>query len=367
MLSVLFVLMLSSCVEKRNQNPVEPQSAIESNTPATEQTGNLLAKTEGYVYVLKVTPSKSQIIVGDCLYFTGNVTLGGKPVNGLSITVQDPMKQQTIANAARTDSKGNFTYYPENMCPAKYNDMSGLFEFSFVAGSTTTKSRVTVNTKAPSGYDLVNVFNSSKSTYKVKLVVDNKDKGTTTISPGKSLNLFSGNQFANSTINATIMDIKGKTLWKLVFNNTRRYTPLIKSFLNPYYSNYWLNSFITMNGATRTRLLNSIGKVYNDYVNKQWNVGGFGVSTDNNVTHGVSTAAGLGVTGPGCETFLGLRGKCKVSCDASVGLEVTVCGGLCIPIEPFFELGCGISCKVEIASATCQVASVSGTASATYK
>jgi hypothetical protein len=142
---------------------------------------------------------------------------------------------------------------------------------------------------------------------------------------------------------------------------------LIKSFLNPYYSNYWLNSFITMNGATRTRLLNSIGKVYNDYVNKQWNVGGFGVSTDNNVTHGVSTAAGLGVTGPGCETFLGLRGKCKVSCDASVGLEVTVCGGLCIPIEPFFELGCGISCKVEIASATCQVASVSGTASATYK
>ncbi len=317
--------------------------------------------------VLAVAPSKNTINVGDCLNFTGIVTQGGKPVNGLTIGVQDPMKQQSIGSAATTDSGGKFTYYAENMCPAKSNDMAGVFEFTFFAGSTAVKSKVTVNTKTPAGTNSVAVRNTSNKTYKVRLLVDNVDKGTTTVAPNGNLTIFNADQFKNSTISATIMDNSGKTLWKTNYANTTRYTPQTLAFVNPFYNNYWANSTVALNGTITNRTLNGVGKVYNDYVNKQWTVGGVGVSASNNVTHGVSTAADLGVTGPVAETFLGVRAGCSVSCGASVGLEIKFCLGACLPIEPFFDLGCGASCSAEVASASLNVFDAGFSASATYK
>jgi hypothetical protein len=317
-------------------------------------------------YTVSVSPSLNTVKVGDCLYFSGTVTLNGRPVSGVRIGVEDPMKQQSIASAATTDSTGKFKYYPENMCPAKYNDMVGTFEFKFFAGSTTAKSRVTVNTKSPNGLDLLSVKNTGTATYKVNLKVGGTDKGTTIVAPGKNLTLFNSSAFNNSTMIATVMDNAGRTLWKATFNDTPSSTTKSTTFLNPYYNNFWVNSTVSINGSSKSRSFNGIQKVYTDYVNKEWNVGSKKVAVGNNVTQGVSTEGALGITGTGCETFLGLRGSCSLSCDASVGLGITACFGLCIPIGPV-DLGCGFKCSAEVASVSCQVASISASASATYR
>lgn len=318
-------------------------------------------------YAVSVSPSLSTVKVGDCLYFSGTVTLNGKAASGVKIGVEDPMKQQSIANVATTDSKGKFTYYPENMCPAKFNDMVGSFEFKFFAGSTTAKSKVTVGTKPSNGLDLVTVNNTSKSSYKVRLQVDGVDKGTTTVAAGKNLSLFNSSAFNNSTIIATIMDNSNKTLWKATYKDTPRVSPKTSTMINPYYNNFFVNSTVTLNGTSKTRSFSGVGKLYDDYVNKQYSVGGLTVNAESKVRHGVSTEGQLGITGPGCETFLGLRASCSLSCSASAGLFVCVSAGAESPISALADIGCGLSCCVEVATVSCQVASIGDSVQATYK
>jgi hypothetical protein len=60
-------------------------------------------------YAITISPSRSVVKVGDCLYFTGTVTSNGYPAVGIPISVIDPIKQQSIVNAVVTDKSGKFT------------------------------------------------------------------------------------------------------------------------------------------------------------------------------------------------------------------------------------------------------------------
>ncbi len=319
-------------------------------------------------YSLAVTPSKSTVAVGDCLYFTGTATQGGKPASGVQIGVEDPMKQQSIAKAAKTDAKGKFTYYVENMCPAQYNDMVGLFRFKFFAGSTTTKSEVRVNTTKPAGVTDISAINQGTRSYRIKLTVNNADKGTVTVAPGKTVSLLKDNSFANSTIVATILDTNNKTLWKATYKGTRTVTPEGTTFVNPYYKNYLVNSTVTLNGSAKSRTFQGVGRFYHDTVNKEWTVGGVKIGVADDVTHGVATAAELGFSGPTCKTFLGFKARCSVSVGASAGLQL--CLGTITPVGAALgpvKIGATASCCVEYASAKCNVLEASGYLSAIYK
>jgi len=320
-------------------------------------------------YNMTVTPSVTTLNVGGCLTFSGTVTLNGKPASGVSIGVNDPMKQQCIANAAKTDSNGKFTYTPENMCPAVNNDMVGVFQFAFTAGSTTVNSsKITVNTTSPTGPSAFSAVNSGTSTYKIKMVVNNTDKGTITVAPGKTVNLFSDSSFGNSTVVATILDASNKQLWKATYTGTRTVTPQTSTLLNPYYNNYWVNSTIALNGTTKSRTLNGIGQVYTDYVNQQWTVAGTKVAVNNSVTHGVAQEAALQANFLSCKTYLGLKAQCSVSVGASVGLQLCLgsISAVGVAIGPV-KVGATASCCVEVASAKCNVLDASASLSSTYK
>ena len=317
-------------------------------------------------YTVSVSPSVSTVKVGDCLYFSGTVKQNGKAASGVSIGVQDPMKLQSLANVAKTDSNGKFTYYPENMCPAKYNNKAGIFNFTFYAGSSSAVGQVTVSPVNTSvADDSVSVNNTSKSTYKVKLSVNNQDKGTTTVAAGKQVTLFTSSQFANSTVVATIMDNNSKTLWKSTFTGTHTYAPPKTTptpLVNPTFSSYLFTSSYTKD-KTLVRTPFSGLKTINDVVNQNISVGGVSFGLKTSAIRGVDTSANLQLSGPGIttETFTGLRAGCSLSCGASVGVEVCVAFGAKTPVELGYDIGCGWSCCVEAATvgASAQLASVS--------
>jgi hypothetical protein len=350
-LSLIFV----QCTEDRLV--IEPE--IESSA-----TDSVYLKSTAYI--ITVTPSKNLIKVGDCLYFTGTVTQGGKPVSGLNIGVEDPIKQQSIPKGATTDSKGKFIYNIETMCPAMYNDMVGAFEFKFIAGNVTVKSKINVATNSPSGLDELTAINNGTSTYLIKLMVDNQNKGTYTVSPGKSINLFQGKTFGSSTIVATILNSTSKILWKATYTDVPTNLPQSSTFQNPLYINYMANSTISINGVSRTRSLNGIGNFYSDFVNKEWTVGGYKVKAENSVTHGVATKAEIGVEGPNCKTFLGFKAKCSASVGVSAGLQLCAGWGAGWAIGPV-TAGANAKCCVEVASVKCNVAEIGVAASAKYK
>jgi hypothetical protein len=315
---------------------------------------------------INISPSANPVKVGNCLYFTGIATQNGKPVSGLKIGVEDPIKQQSIPLAATTDSKGKFTYYVEKMCPAINNDMIGVFEFKFFAGSVTTKSKVSVNTTNPTGMDMLTAINNGTEKFIIKLMVDKKDKGSFTVSPGKTVNLFQGTHFGNSTIIATILNGSNKILWKATYTDTPINSSKSSTFLNPYYNNYWANTSVSINGTSKSKSINGVGKVYSDYVNKDWTVGGYKVKAENNVTYGVATKTELGVQGPNCKTFLGFKASCTVSVGVSAGLQLCAGWGAGWAIGPV-TAGTKAQCCVEIASASCNVADIGVSASAVYK
>jgi hypothetical protein len=79
------------------------------------------------------------------------------------------------------------------------------------------------------------------------------------------------------------------------------------------------------------------------------------VKADNNVTHGVATAGELGVSGPTCKTFLGLKARCSASVGVSVGLQLCAGWGAGWAIGPA-TAGATAKCCVEVASVKCNVA-----------
>lgn len=310
--------------------------------------------------VVTVTPSLSTVNVGNCLYFTGTVTQGGKPASGVSIGVNDPMKQQCIANAATTDSNGKFTYYPENMCPAKNNNKAGVFQFTFSAGSSSVMSQVTVSpVNNPQAQDAFTVNNTGKSIYKVNLLVNNQNKGTTTVSPGAKVTLFSSSQFANSTILATIMDNNGKTLWKTTVNDTHSFSPpktVPAPLINPTFGTYLFDSSYLKDKQLINTPFRGV-KTISDALNQNFNVAGVSGSLSTTAIRGVDTSLNLGLSADSVETFAGARLGCSLSCGASVGLEVCFAFGAKTPVELGYDVGCGFSCCFEVATVSATLVS----------
>jgi hypothetical protein len=316
-------------------------------------------------YSITASPSSSSIKVGDCLYFTGRVTLNGLPAVGIQIGVQDPIRQQSVANVATTGANGNFTYYVESMCPAKYNAKVGSFYFTFFAGTNSVVSKVVVSPSSPSGLDELKAVNSGTSTYKVNLTVDGVNKGTYTVGPGSSINLLSSAKYNNSTVIATVYDSAGKTLWKATYTDMPYYTPLPAALLNPQYTNMYIKSTANINGTSKNWSYCGINQRYSNNVNQQWTAAGCKISAENVVDHWSGQGSG-GVSGPGCSTFLGFKTRCSVSVGVSVGLQLCGGWGWGWALGPA-TVGGTAKCCVEVASVKCNVAEVSVQSSVTYK
>ncbi len=337
--------------------------------PGLEQPEAATSESPGgggtFAYTVSAVPSSSVITVGACLYFTVTVTQNGVPVNGATVSVDDPVRE-VCANAGRTNSQGKVTYYVESMCPATKNCKVGKYTFRFYAGGSSGTGLVTVNTSSPSGLDKLRVVNSSGNTYKVNVVVNGVNRGTTTISPHSTVSLLSQSGFNNSTVVATVQNSGGTTLWRATQTDNGTSNPRSNTFQNPFYSNYWANTGIRLNGTTVNRALHGLTQVYHDYANKQVSVGGYSVSASADVGHGVSTDASLGISGPGCSTFLGVSYSCGVSCGISAGLQLCFGGGAGWAIGPV-DVGCNAACCVTVAGASCNLVDMSASASATYK
>ncbi len=321
-------------------------------------------------YIIIVAPSKSSISTGDCLSFSGTVTQNGKPASGITIGVSDPIREQSILSATKTDSQGKFSYTVESMCPATSNFKVGTFDFSFFAGTATATSRVTVSPHAPIANEFLNVANTGSNTYSIKLTVNGVDKGTTKISPATKMTLFTNNKISNDVIVATALDSKGNTLWKSTFTGTQSYTPQTASLINPKFNNYWYNSAVNIDGTTKSRTLNGIyngiGQIYSDYGNQQVLEPGWSVTKSIESDHGVFTTTPFEFSGPGCDTYVGARLICSVECSASIGLQLCVGADIGWAYGPA-TVGCGYSCCFQVASVTCQIASASTSISGTVK
>jgi len=307
-------------------------------------------------YTITVAPSATTISVGGCLYFVVTVTQNGSPVSGVSVGVDDPVRE-VCATAGTTNSQGKVTYYVEQLCPAQYNCKVGLFRFTFYAGSNSTTSQIKVDPSNPWEGQKFVVTNSGSSTYKVNVVLNGANKGTTTVPPGSNICLLSQAGYGNANLTATVMNTSGTTLWQAICTSTPSNSPQQTSFLNPHYSNYQANTTVRLNGTTRNRVLRGVGQIYNDVASGQWVVGGYNVSASDNVTHGVSSSEQLGITGPGCKTFLGLKVGCNIMCGASAGVQLCFIGlplGPSIPIGPV-RAGCTASCCVKVATVQCSV------------
>jgi hypothetical protein len=317
--------------------------------------------------VVKVSPSKTPINVGDCLYFTGTVTQDGKPVKGANVGVEDPIREQSIGKAAVTDSAGKFTYYTEDMCPAKYDCKVGTFKFTFFASGASAAATVVVKSVQPSGYRGISVNNTSTKAYKVRVLVDGADKGTFTVIGGKSLNLFQDKSFKTSTLSAYVMDSTGKNLWNATYNWTPTFTPSSSTFLNPAYSNYKYASTTKAKTSKKDFNFDATALAVNPNVfNGQIAVGSAQVNVVDGNWHGINYNAGGSVSGPNVATFLGLKASCSLDCGVSAGLQLCLGGGAGWAIGPA-KLGCTANCCVTVASASASWASAEVSTSASVK
>lgn len=364
-------VMFASCSE----NPIEYPSGNESSTERRVETNGvesagMLSKVGGSVYGITVSPSNSNIRIGDCLYFTGVATLNNKPVKALSIGVDDPIKEQSLGKAAVTDSYGRFTYYTENMCPARYNSKAGRFRFTFYAGTAKATSTVTVSLVQPSGSREISVKNTSAKTYKVRVVVDGADKGTSTIKSRQAMSLWKDAKFATTSLSAYVMDANGKNLWNATYTWKPTYTAGSSTFLNPKYSNFNFNASTKVNGRQRNyNFLGTARTVYDNVINQQVAVGGASFNVIDGTWMGINYNAGGSISGPGCTTFLGFKASCSVeSTTFSAGLQLCLGGGEGLALGPFkVEPGPSVSCCVQVASAQCQIMSAEASISATIK
>jgi len=326
----------------------------------------LAAGIASAAYTITAVPSSTTIDVGSCgLYFTVTVKQNGKPVSGVSVGVDDPIREACVV-AGKTDQQGQVKYYPEGYCPAKYNCKVGLYKFTFSAGGNSATSQITVNRSNPGGLNRLMVANSSASTYKVQLTVNGVDKGTTTINPHSSVNLLSNGTYGTSSITATVKNSSGSTLWKAAYTATPSYSPQPTSFLNPKYTNYYVNTAVRLFTNTTNRALHGVGQVYKDVANKQWSLGGYSVTASDTVTHGVTSSGSIGFTLPTIGTFVGDQVSCGLTCGASVGLQMCIGAGAGWDIGPA-NVGCNVGCCVTVAAAYANVFDASVSAQAKYQ
>jgi len=325
------------------------------------------SKLKSGSYLVTVTPSQSIVKIGGCLYFTGKVTtLSGSPVIGCNIGVEDPIKQQSIPYAAKTDAYGKFTYYVEKMCPAVYNNMTGKYKFKFFIGGFIRESIVTVQVNPPTAMKSLSAVNTGLVTYKVQTSINGVVNGTYIIGPGANLNLWSSDKFGTGTFQATILSTDNRILWKAIFDHTMSNNSQNSTFLNPTYRNFSANTTSTINGYSRSRLLAGVGQYYRDYANKEVTVGTAKVKAEQELIHGIATKQEIGINGPSCKTFLGAKAGCRFSCGASAGLQICAALGEPLALTPV-TAGCSIKCCVEIATVKCEVGSIGFSTSASIK
>ncbi len=351
---ILMILSFNSC----KKDSIEPSQVQTTDNPTNKA---LLAG-----YSLTVTPSVTICNVGSCLYFTITLTYNGVPKSGVSVSVNDPVRQ-VCAAAGVTNSSGKVTYYCDNMCPAQYNNKYGNFTFSFSASGVTKTCNVFVNLVSPSGYREVSVKNTGNSNYQVQIYVNGVSKGLFPVNAGKTLSLWKDNAFTNSTILANVKNTLGTIIYSATYNWCPTYSAGSSSYVNPTYSNFRVSNTTHTNGSAYSYSFNGLGStVYNNIANKSVSVGTVGFTLADGTSHGINYNAGGSITGPGCSTFVGLKAGCSIDCSASAGLQLCFGGGAGWAIGPA-TLGCTASCCLTVANVTCQAVSADLSASAIYQ
>lgn len=307
-------------------------------------------------YNLTVTPSSSTPKVDEVVTFWGVVTdNNGNPVPNIQLGIEDPIAE--MSTLASTGADGHFTY------SVKAN-RAGQFRFLFYLEGIPTECLIEVQPLDTSwANQVLYVRNPSSTRYQVRAYVNGSLGGTWTIDPGEQRTLWEApDHYGSYTLHILTKDLTTAQTTeafvspKIQLDNT--YDPGVCGIpQNPSLSDYYIQStyYTSPENALSTAYI--IGNGYPLLFQKNY---GFETGVGP-----VKIGAGLGI-GPsvnaggyveaGCSAFTGLEARCEWSCGAGAGLELGTCIGLCIPIETFYDFGCGFKCQVVVAEVECGVA-----------
>jgi hypothetical protein len=310
--------------------------------------------------VLQVTSDRSVYRIKDAVKFTGRLLDAlGKPIKNVDIGVEDPILQMSRM-VGKTDASGNFVYQINGFENAK----AGMFTFRFIAGVGDRPSRnivIAVNAIPEIWRQFVMVNKNGPDKYKVDLSVDGVSYGSRIIEPRQSgIVLWSASDKSNHNLNLVCTNMKNGKRFIITpsSQDLRTSIPSNITYPNPTYSKFNVtanNSVNNKNVKNETKSFwGTAREIYETYINQDWGLGTDVVKINTSTKQGINFDAGIS-GGAQCSTFLGLQASCTIGCEAGVGLELRVCAGVCIPIEPAYELGCGLRCGVSVASASCSV------------
>lgn len=291
-----------------------------------------------------------------------------RPLANVQIGVEDPIQEMSLI-AARTDNAGCFVF----RVPGVKNSKAGSFKFRFVANVGAKPSQfaqVAVNPVPGRFRQFAEASNPGKDRYQVDLVVDGVAKGRQIFGPGQSGYLWDVTDGKSHKLELVCTNLKnGKTfIVKPSSTGVTADVPAVCAVGNPTNSRFGVSvgNSVT-NGVNKRETRNftaAAPSLYETTINKQWGLGA-NVSVGTTTKQGINFEAGVS-GGATCSTFLGVQAICSVGCEASVGLQLKFCLGACFPIEPVAALGCGWSCGISFANASCGV-SADVSAKASYK
>jgi len=308
-------------------------------------------------YSIQVQPSNLKPNIDEVVTFSGVVTDEyGKPVPNIKIGVEDPIKE--CSTWVVTDANGQFTYITKT-------NRAGEFTFIFYVNSVPTKSTIKVSPlNAIWGGQVLYVKNPIESDpYEVSVHVNDILEGIWTIEPGQEKVLWEApDPFSSYDLDITYKNLVTQEQWNVnllpYVNYNTAYIPYCSEIPpNPSLYDFYIQTTSTY---VPPEMCPTCTPSYMTFKNEPISYNYEYVSGPIKAKMGIDAGPFVEAKphiSAGCEVYFGFNVKCSCGCfaEAAVGLEVGVCVGLCLPVRPIVNAGCGCKCSIGIAGAGCSV------------